>query len=102
MDSALATKAGLRPDVLASLDIAMQQAVANKEVSGGIGLIHRNGVRGYFEAFGWQDIETQKPLPEDAIFRLQSMSKPVVAACAMSLYDAGEFTLDEPISKRLP
>jgi CubicO group peptidase (beta-lactamase class C family) len=97
-----ATKVGLNPDVLAQLDIALQQAVANKEVSGVIGLIHRNGHRGYFEAFGWQDIEAQKPMPKDAIFRLQSMSKPVVAACAMSLVDAGKFTLDEPVSKHLP
>ncbi|MCL4201675.1 MAG: serine hydrolase [Pirellulaceae bacterium] len=97
-----ATKAGLKPDVLAELDIALQQAVANKEVSGVIGMVHRNGQRGYFEAFGWQDIEAEKPMPKDAIFRLQSMSKPVVAACAMALVDAGKFTLDEPISKHLP
>jgi len=97
-----AAKAGLKPEVLAKLDLALQRAVANKEVSGVIGLIHRNGQRGYFEAFGWQDIEAQKPLPKDALFRLQSMSKPVVAACAMALYDAGLFTLDEPISKHCP
>jgi CubicO group peptidase (beta-lactamase class C family) len=97
-----ATKAGLKPDVLAKLDLAMQQAVANKEISGVIGLIHRNGQRGYFEAFGWQDIEAQKPLAKDALFRLQSMSKPVVAACAMALYDEGRFTLDEPISRHCP
>jgi hypothetical protein len=48
-----ATKAGLKPDVLAKLDIALRQAVANREVSGVLGLIHRNGQRGYFEAFGW-------------------------------------------------
>jgi hypothetical protein len=52
-----ATAAALKPDVLAKLDIAMQQAVAAKEVSGVIGLIHHNGQRGYFEAFGMQDIE---------------------------------------------
>jgi CubicO group peptidase (beta-lactamase class C family) len=97
-----ATKAGLKPDVLAKLDLAMQQAVANKEISGVIGLIHRHGQRGYFEAFGWQDIEAQKPLAKDALFRLQSMSKPVVAACAMALYDEGRFTLDEPISRHCP
>ena len=97
-----ATKASLNPEVLAKLDIAMQQAVANKEVSGVIGLIHHNGERGYFEAFGWQDIEAQKPLSKDALFRLQSMSKPVVSACAMALFDAGLFTLDEPISKHCP
>jgi CubicO group peptidase (beta-lactamase class C family) len=97
-----ATKAGLKPEVLAKLDVALQQAVADKEVSGVIGLIHRHGVRGYFEAFGWQDIEAQKPLEKDALFRLQSMTKPVIAACAMSLFDEGRFTLDEPISKHLP
>jgi hypothetical protein len=47
-----AIKAALKPDVLAKLDIALQQAVANKDVSGVIGLINRNGERGYFEAFG--------------------------------------------------
>jgi CubicO group peptidase (beta-lactamase class C family) len=97
-----AAKAGLKPEVLAKLDIALQQAVANKEVSGVIGLIHHKGERGYFEAFGWQDIEAQKPLAKDALFRLQSMTKPVIAACAMSLFDAGLFALDEPISKHCP
>ena len=97
-----ATKAGLKPEVLAKLDIVLQQAVANKDVSGVIGLIHHKGERGYFEAFGWQDIEAQKPLAKDALFRLQSMTKPVIAACAMSLFDAGLFTLDEPISKHCP
>jgi CubicO group peptidase (beta-lactamase class C family) len=97
-----AAKAGLKQEVLEKLDIALQQAVANKEVSGVIGLIHHNGERGYFEAFGWQDIEAQKRLPKDALFRLQSMTKPVIAACAMALYDDGLFTLDEPISKHCP
>jgi len=97
-----ATKAGLKPEVLAKLDIALQQAVANKEISAVIGLIHHKGERGYLEAFGWQDIEAQKPLAKDALFRLQSMTKPVIAACAISLYDAGLFTLDEPISKHCP
>ena len=97
-----ATKAGLKPEVLAKLDLALQQAVANQEVSGAIGLIHHKGERGYFEAFGWRDIEAQEPLPEDAIFRLQSMTKPIIAACALTLYDEGLFTLDEPIARNLP
>lgn len=97
-----ATKAGLDPDMLAKLDLAMETAVANKEVSGVVGLIHRNGERGYFEAFGWQEIETEKAMPRDAIFRLQSMSKPVVTAAALVLHESGAFELDEPIAKHLP
>lgn len=97
-----AKAAGLKPEILATLDVEMQRHIAARNVSGAIGLIHRNGHRGYFEAFGWQDIEAGKPMPKDAIFRLQSMTKPIIAACAMSLYDEGKFTLDEPISKYLP
>ena len=97
-----ATAADLKAEVLSKLDIAMQHAVANKEVSGVIGLIQHNGQRGYFEAFGMQDIEAEKPMPKDAIFRLQSMSKPVVAVAALTLLDDGKFTLDEPVSKHLP
>jgi CubicO group peptidase (beta-lactamase class C family) len=97
-----ATKAGLKADVLAKLDTVLQRAVENHEVSGVIGLIHRNGERGYFEAFGWRDIEAQKPMPKDAIFRLKSMSKPVVTVAALVLFDDGKFQLDEPISRHLP
>ena len=97
-----AKAAGLKPDVLEQLDVELQRHVAAKNVSGVIGLIHHNGQRGYFEAFGWQDIEAQKPMPKDAIFRLQSMTKPIVAVAALTLYDEGCFTLDEPISKHLP
>ncbi|MBB6430725.1 CubicO group peptidase (beta-lactamase class C family) [Algisphaera agarilytica] len=41
-------------------------------------------------------------MPRDAIFRLQSMSKPVVTVAALVLHEAGEFDLDEPIAKHLP
>ncbi|MEM0896298.1 MAG: serine hydrolase domain-containing protein [Verrucomicrobiota bacterium] len=97
-----AAKAGLDPKVLAEVDLAMQAAVAKKEVSGVIGLVHRNGHRGYFEAFGSQDIEAQKKMPLNGIFRLQSMSKPVVTVAALALFDAGKFQLDDPIAEHLP
>ena len=97
-----AIDAGLRPDVLARLDLAMQQAILNKEVAGLIGLIHHNGRRGYFEAFGFQDIEAGKEMPKDAIFRLQSMTKPIIAVTALALCDEGRFGLDDPIATHCP
>jgi len=97
-----ATKAGLKPDVLAKIDVEMQRHVAAKNVAGILALIHRNGERGYFEAFGMQDVEADKAMPKDAIFRLMSMTKPVIAVAALTLLDEGKFTLDEPISKHCP
>ncbi len=101
-DGEAAKAAGLNRDVLTRLDLAMQQATASKEVAGVVGLVVRNGQRGYFEAFGLQDIEASTSMTKDAIFRLQSMSKPVVTVAALTLLDEGKFTLDEPISKHLP
>ncbi len=101
-DHQAAATARLSPDVLVKLDAAMQKAVDEKSVSGIIGYINRNGKVGYFEAFGKQDIEQNKAMGLDAIFRLQSMSKPVVTVVALSLMDEGRFSLDEPISKHLP
>jgi CubicO group peptidase (beta-lactamase class C family) len=97
-----AVKSGLNPDVLGKLDVEMQRHVAAKNVAGIAALIHKNGVRGYFETFGMADIEKGKPMATNAIFRLMSMTKPVIALAALTLLDEGRFTLDEPISKHLP
>ncbi|MEO0447700.1 MAG: serine hydrolase [Verrucomicrobiota bacterium] len=97
-----ALSAELDLGVLGELDAILQGHVDAKQVSGVIGLVHRNGVRGYFETFGWQKIQEKVPMPKDAIFRLKSMSKPVVAVGALILYEDGAFTLDEPISKHCP
>jgi len=97
-----AKAAGLKADVLAKIDVEMQRHVAAKNVAGIVATIGRNGTQGYFEPFGMQDIEANKPMPRDAIFRLMSMTKPIIAVAALTLYDEGKFTLDEPISKHCP
>jgi CubicO group peptidase (beta-lactamase class C family) len=96
-----AKAAGLNPEALAKLDVEMQRHVAAPDVAGIVGLISRNDKVGYFETFGYQDREAQKPMPKDAIFRLQSMTKPVIAVAALILFEEGKFTLDEPISKHV-
>ncbi len=94
--------AGLKPDVLAKIDIELQRHVAAKNIAGCLALITRNGQRGYFEAFGQQDVAANTPMSMEAIFRLMSMTKPLIAATALVLYDEGKFTLDEPIAKYCP
>lgn len=97
-----AKAAGLKPEMLAKIDVEMQRHVAAPDVAGIVALVSRHGKVGYFETFGMQDREVNKPMPKDAIFRLYSMTKPIVAAAAMILFDEGKFTLDEPISKHCP
>jgi CubicO group peptidase (beta-lactamase class C family) len=97
-----ATKAGLDPKVLAKLDAIMQAHCGAKNVAGIIALVNRNGQRGYSETFGFHDIEAKKAMQKDGIFRIMSMTKPVIAVVALTLFDEGKFKLDDPISKFLP
>jgi CubicO group peptidase (beta-lactamase class C family) len=52
--------------------------------------------------FGLADIEQKRPMTDDAIFRLMSMTKPVIALAALTIYDEGKFGLDDPISEHCP
>jgi CubicO group peptidase (beta-lactamase class C family) len=93
---------GLDPAVLARIDSAMPGFIENQDVAGIVALIGRHGKVGYFRTFGYRDVDTKEPMRKDAIFRLQSMTKPVTAVAAMILYDEGKLRLDEPIHRLLP
>jgi len=54
------------------------------------------------ETVGWLDVEKQVPLPEDAIFRLYSMSKPITSVAIMMLMEQGKLSLDDPAETYLP
>tara|TARA_B110000438_G_C15768288_1_gene630657 strand:- start:340 stop:1572 length:1233 start_codon:yes stop_codon:yes gene_type:complete len=97
-----AKAAGLDVDSLTAMDAAMQKQIDDKHVAGVIGLIGRNGKIGYFEAFGHRNIKADKPMTRDALFRIYSMTKPMVAVTAMSLWEEGKFKLDDPISNFCP
>ncbi|MEO1996661.1 MAG: serine hydrolase domain-containing protein [Planctomycetaceae bacterium] len=94
--------ANLDVKTLQALDVALQKQVDDKHVSGVIGLIGRQGKIGYFEAFGQRLIEDNAPMTKDCLFRIYSMTKPLVAVTAMSLWEEGKFKLDDPISAHLP
>ena len=56
----------------------------------------------YFEALGRLDIEQQKPMLQDAVFRIYSMTRQITSTAVLQLYEAGKFELDDPIQKYLP
>ena len=64
--------------------------------------VARRGRIAHFESQGLMDLETRKPVRNDSIFRLASMTKPVTSLAVMMLHEEGHFLLDDPISKFLP
>src|SRR5690242_9833095 len=88
--------------VSARLDAVIEQALADKRVVGTVVLVARDGKVIYHRAAGEADREAHTPLREDAVFRLASMSKPLVSAAALALVDQGKLGLEDPVTRWLP
>lgn len=80
----------------------INQAVTDGTMVGGLGVVARNGKIVYSETYGLSDREANKPMTEDAIFRIYSMSKPITSVALMTLYEEGKFFLNDPVAKYLP
>ena len=81
---------------------AMQRWVDDETIPGALTMIARKGRVVHFEKFGMRNIAAEKPMELDTIFRIYSMTKPIVAVAAMLLYEEGHFQLDAPVSEWIP
>jgi CubicO group peptidase (beta-lactamase class C family) len=73
-----------------------------KKISGCRTLVARRGHVAYLESQGLMDIERNKPVQGDTIFRIYSMSKPITSVALMMLYEKGYFQLADPVHKFIP
>ncbi|AGH43955.1 serine hydrolase domain-containing protein [Paraglaciecola psychrophila] len=81
---------------------AMQRYIDQGKLAGTLTLVARNGKIVYLNAQGMQDKEAGIAMTEDTIFRIYSMTKPVTAVAAMTLWEQGKFHMFDPIAKYLP
>ena len=64
--------------------------------------VNRHGHTGYFRSFGMKDAERVAPMTDDTIFRLYSMTKPIVSVALMQLFEKGYFQLNDPVHRFIP
>ncbi|WP_439106879.1 serine hydrolase domain-containing protein [Congregibacter sp.] len=100
--SALPAREGFSGKRLQRINDRMQEAVADGIMVGGHGIIARNGTIVFNEIWGMADREAARPMTQDALFRIYSMSKPITAVALMMLYEEGHFLLEDPVSMYLP
>lgn len=93
---------GLSTEKLELAGAKMQGYIDDAKLAGISALVYKNGEIVYRENVGFADIDTNKPLEDNTIFRIFSMTKPVTAAALMTLYDEGKFELDDKVSEFLP
>lgn len=87
---------------LARIGEALGADIKNGIIPGAVALVVRNGTVAYHKAFGFSDREKQRPMLPDSIFRIASMTKPMVSVAIMMLVEEGRIRLVNPVSTYLP
>jgi len=94
--------ARLSPAKLARIDDFLRGEIAAGKIPGAVLEIRQRGAVVYRKFFGVQDLSSRRPMADDTIFRLHSLTKPITSTAAMMLIDQGRLKLDDPLSKYLP
>jgi CubicO group peptidase (beta-lactamase class C family) len=102
LPTAKAEEVGLDAAALERLSTALKDRVAAGHIPGAVALIARHGKVAYFESFGRLDPASGAPMGTDAIFRIYSMTKPIVSVAVMMLWEEGRLLLSDPIGRYLP
>jgi CubicO group peptidase (beta-lactamase class C family) len=93
---------GFDPSRLDQITSALEGDVASGKIPGAYLLVGRNGQVAYRKGFGVQGPGQTAPMTEETIFRVFSMTKPIVSVTAMTLVEEGKLNVDDPVSKYLP
>jgi CubicO group peptidase (beta-lactamase class C family) len=93
---------GLNSRRLRRIDEVVQTYIDRGVIAGAVTLISRHEQLAHLEAHGHMDIAAGRALQRDTIFRLASMTKPIVAVAILSLFEAGKILVTDPVSAYLP
>ena len=93
---------GLCPQRTRRLMEVLQSEVERQRLPGAVALIARHGKLALFESLGALDPALGTPMTRDAIFRIYSMTKPIVSVATMMLMEQGKLLLSDPVAKYLP
>lgn len=98
-----ADAAGLDEARLARIDDHLQRRYLDPgKIAGCQLLVARHGHVGLLRSYGHRDLERQRPVTEDTIWRIYSMTKPVTGVALLSLVERAQVRLDDPVHRFLP
>jgi CubicO group peptidase (beta-lactamase class C family) len=99
---ALTTFVWAQPERLARIDHLLQQYTDQKKIAGAMALVLKDGKPVYEHAFGWSDVEANRKMKADTIFRIASQTKAFTSTAVLALYEEGKIGLDEPVGHFIP
>lgn len=93
---------GMSASRLERIAPALQKYVDERGYPGFTTLVSRRGKLVHAGRIGWQDREAEVPVAEDTIYRLYSMTKPIICTALMTLFEEGKFQLVDPVASWIP
>ncbi len=93
---------GLNAACLNCIAPHLNRYVDDGKLPGYLVMVARRGKVAYLNHYGLSDVERQKPVGEETIFRIYSMTKPITSVALLQLYEKGLFQLDNPVSRFIP
>jgi CubicO group peptidase (beta-lactamase class C family) len=93
---------GFSADGLKAFQQTMRALVDEGKLANVETLVARHGKIVQLDAYGVQNLTDKKPVTRTTIFRLASMTKPIVGVAMMMLWEQGKWTLDDPVAKHIP
>jgi CubicO group peptidase (beta-lactamase class C family) len=93
---------GLSTERLQRIHLLVQRHMDLGDITGAVMLVARKGQVAYVDVQGTMDLETKKPMARDSIFRMASMTKPVIGTSIMMMLEEGKVQLGDPVSKYIP
>ena len=101
-DISILQSVGISEDSLNVATKRLHKYVDEGKLPGTYVKIIKDGKVVYNDKYGFIDIDKKKPIEENSLYRIFSMTKPITAVAIMSLYDQGKLNLDDKVSKYIP
>ena len=93
---------GFSAEGIKRIDTFFKNEIAKNQMPGAVIAVAKNGKLVIFEAYGFRDKASQIPMTKDTIFELASMTKIMTAVSALTFYEEGRLTLNNPVSMWFP
>ena len=93
---------GLSAERLQRVQEVIQRHIDEGNISGAVTAATRRGRLVHLEAHGLMDLESKTAMTDDAIFKIMSMTKPIVGVAILMLVEEGTVRLNDPVSRFIP
>ncbi len=93
---------GLASERLARIDAMLEQRIAAGDLVGAIAIVARRGEVAHVSTHGVMDLDTRAPMRADTLFRIASMTKPIVGVGVMMMVEENKLRLSDPVSRYIP